>query len=86
MQGIYNYARLQTPCMNCHNLVTTLSQPYKVAARLLQPKVQLKGNLIPAHVLQVEYYRVKITSCVQYLNGHPLRLYPHQANCLACVP
>ena len=22
---------------NCHNLVTTLSQPYKIAARLLQP-------------------------------------------------
>ena len=37
MQGCHNSARLQTPCTNCHNLVTTLSQPYKVAARLLQP-------------------------------------------------
>ena len=26
--------------------------------------VQLKGNLMPARVLQVEYCRVKITSCV----------------------
>ena len=34
MQGCYNSARLRTPCTNCHNLVTTLSQPYKVAARL----------------------------------------------------
>ena len=32
-----HHARLWTPCTNCHNLVTTLSQPYKVAARLLQP-------------------------------------------------
>ena len=37
MQGCYNPARLQTPCTNYHNLVTILSQPYKVAARLLQP-------------------------------------------------
>ena len=37
MQGCYNYARLQTPCTICHNLVTTLLQPNKVAARLLQP-------------------------------------------------
>ena len=37
MQGCYNFARLRTPCTNYHNLVTTLSQPYKVAARLLQP-------------------------------------------------
>ena len=28
--------------------------------------------------------RVKITSCVQYLNRHPLRSCLHQANCLAC--
>ena len=86
MQGCYNSARLPTPCTNCYNLVTTLSQPYKVAARLLQPTVQLKGNLIPARVLQVEYCRVKITSCAQYLNGRPLCSYPHQANCRACAP
>ena len=48
--------------------------------------VQLKGNLIPTRVLQVEYCWVKITSCVQYLNGHPLRSCPHQANCLVCAP
>ena len=36
MQGFYNSARLQTPCANYHNPVMALSQPYKVAARLLQ--------------------------------------------------
>ena len=48
--------------------------------------VQLKGNLIPACVLQVEYCRVKITSCVQYLNGRPLLSCLHVVNCLACAP
>ena len=48
--------------------------------------VQLKGNLIPARVLQLEISRVKITSCIQYLNRHPLHLCPHQANYRACVP
>ena len=48
--------------------------------------VQLKGNLIPACMLQVEYCLVKTTSCVQYLNGHPLRSCPHQTNYLACAP
>ena len=52
----------------------------------LKVTVQLKGNLIPIHMLQVEYCRIKITSCVQYMNGHPLRLCLHQANCLACAP
>ena len=47
--------------------------------------VQLKGNLIPACMLQVEYW-VKIASCIQYLNGHPLHSCLHQANCLACAP
>ena len=47
--------------------------------------VQLKGNLVSTRVLQVEYCQVKITSCVQYLNGHPLCSCPHQANCLACA-
>ena len=37
MQGCYNSARLRTPCTNCHNFVTTLSQLCKVAERLLQP-------------------------------------------------
>ena len=36
--------------------------------------------------MYVEYCQVKITSCVQYLNGCPLRSCPHQANCLACAP
>ena len=43
MQGCYNCTRLRTPCTNYHNLVTTLSQPYKVAARLLQPSYFRKG-------------------------------------------
>ena len=47
--------------------------------------VQFKGNLIPALMLQVEYCQMKITSCVQYLNGRPLRSCLHQANCLACA-
>ena len=42
---------------------------------------QLKGNLMPARVLQVEYCRVKITLCIQHLNVHPLRLCPHHASC-----
>ena len=33
--------------------------------------VQLKGNLMPACLLQLDNLWVKITSCVQYLNGHP---------------
>ena len=37
MQGCSNSARLQTLFTKCHNLVTTLSQPYKVAVRLPQP-------------------------------------------------
>ena len=49
MQGCYNSARLQTPCTNSHNLVTTLSQPYKVAARLLQPSYFCMG----LYILQV---------------------------------
>ena len=48
--------------------------------------IQIKGNSIPVHVLQVKYCQVKITSCVQYLNWHPLRSCPHQANYLACAP
>ena len=47
--------------------------------------VQLKGNLLPAHMLQVEYCQVKIISYVQYLNGYPLHLCPHQANRWACA-
>ena len=64
--------------------------------------VQLKGNLIPARVLQVEYCQVKI------IKGGPIPLFcdtfntkyraenftdtdsdtntPHQANCWACAP
>ena len=45
--------------------------------------VQLKGNLIPAYVLQLEISCVKIKSCVQYLNRCPLCLCSNQANCLA---
>ena len=48
--------------------------------------VQLKGNLIPARVLQVGNSRVKITSCGQYTNGHPLRSCLCQANHRACAP
>ena len=48
--------------------------------------VQLKSNLIPTRMLQVAYYQVKITSCVQYFNWCPLRLCPHQANCLTSAP
>ena len=48
--------------------------------------VQLKGNVIPTHVLQLEISHVKITSYVQCLNGGPLRLCPHQANHRTCVP
>ena len=40
-----HHACLWTPCTNCHNLVTTLSQPYKVAARLLQPSYFRMGML-----------------------------------------
>ena len=55
---------------------------------MLLHTVQLKGNLISTCILQLENSRVKITSCIQYLNGRPLRSYacPDQANCQACVP
>ena len=48
--------------------------------------VQLKGNLIPTRVLQVENSQLKKTSCIQYLNGCPLRLCPHHANHQASAP
>ena len=48
--------------------------------------VQLKCNLILTRVLQLEISRVKITSCVQYLNGCSLHSCLHQANHRACVP
>ena len=47
--------------------------------------VQLKGNLIPTHVLQVENSRMKITSCIQYFNECPLHSYQHQANRPVCA-
>ena len=50
MQGCYNSARLQTPCTNYHNVVTTLSQPNKVAARLLQPSYFRMGKLSIEHL------------------------------------
>ena len=64
-------------CCGCFEGKITVGQVYTV---------QLKGNLIPVCMLQVEYCRVKITSCVQYLSRHPLRSCMHQANCLACAP
>ena len=42
--------------------------------------LQLKGNMIPAPVLQVDSSQVKITLCVQYMNGRHSRLCLHQAN------
>ena len=45
MQGCYNSARLRPPCTNYHNVVTTLSQSYKVAARLLQPSYFRMGDV-----------------------------------------
>ena len=51
MQGCYNSARLRTPCTNCHNLVTTLWQPYKVAARLLQPSYFCMGVVAWYHMV-----------------------------------
>ena len=51
-----------------------------------QHTVQLQGNLIPARMLQLENYRVKITSCIQYLKGRPLRLCLHEANHQVCIP
>ena len=37
-QVCYNPSRLWTSCVKCHNLVTTLLQPYKVVSRLLQSR------------------------------------------------
>ena len=48
--------------------------------------LQLKDNLILTRMLQLEISCVKITSYVQYLNGRPLHLSPHEANRWACVP
>ena len=55
MQGCYNSARLQTPYINCHNLVSTLSEPYKVAARLLQPSCFRMGIVIIYSVCGIVY-------------------------------
>ena len=63
-----------------------LEQSLVLAGQRDTTMVQLKGNLIPACVLQVENSWVMITSCVQYLNGHLLFLCPHQANRRVCAP
>ena len=55
MQGRYNSTMLQTPYINCHNLVSTLSQPYKVAARLLQPSYFRMGIFIIYSVCGIVY-------------------------------
>ena len=55
IQGCYNSARLQTPYINCHNLVSTWSQPYKVAARLLQPSYFRMGIVIIYSVCGIVY-------------------------------
>ena len=47
--------------------------------------VQLEGNLIPTHVLQVENSQMKITSCIRYFNGCPLHSCQHQANHPMCA-
>ena len=39
MQGCYNSTRSWKSCMTCHNLLTTLSQPYKIVARLPQTRI-----------------------------------------------
>ena len=46
MQGCYNSATLQTLYINCHNLVTTLSQRYKVVVRLPEPSYFRMGYVI----------------------------------------
>ena len=48
--------------------------------------IQLKCNLIPARELQVDNSRVKITLCVQYMNGHLSHLCVHQVNHCAFAP
>ena len=47
-----------------------------------------QGNLIPTRILQLEISYVKITSCVQYLNGCLLATFmpASLANRWACVP
>ena len=70
IQGCYNSARLQTPCTNCHNLVTTLLQLYKVAARLLQPSYFHMGiRILPISSAQsfygTELYEKPILCIVQ---------------------
>ena len=39
-----------------------------------------QGNFICRRMLQAENSSIKITLCIQYLNGHPLCLSLHQAN------
>ena len=55
---MYNHKRV-----NADNMLSSI-QYYSVTTDIwtAQHKVQLKGNLIPTHLLQVEYCRVKITS------------------------
>ena len=62
MRGCYNSVRLQAPYINCHNLLSTLSQPYKVTARLLQPSYFRIGNVIIYSVCGIMYdvYTVRV--------------------------
>ena len=62
-----------TCCLNHKAMISEIKKNVVIT-------VQLKGNLIPSRVLQVENSWVKITSCVQYLNGRLLHLCPHQRN------
>ena len=55
MQGCYYSTRLQTSYINCHNLVSTLSEPYKVAARLLQTSYFCMGIVIIYSVYGIVY-------------------------------
>ena len=82
MLGCYNSARLQTPCTNCHNIVTTLSQPYKVAARLLQSSyfrmgidkwLACKMAWLCAY-LNYSQHRVEFSTSLSYLNVYCLQV------------
>ena len=71
---LFQCVLLQIQLQLCHFLCYGTASSYNCV--IFYVTVQLKGDLIPAHVLQVEHCRVKITSCFQYLNGCPVKFMP----------
>ena len=76
MQGCYNSARLQTPYINCHILVSTLSQPYIVAVILLQHSYFRMGIVIIYSVCDIVYEVCTIRVLMFLWHGLTINIIP----------